>query len=266
MFSSTQLGDVMETTCNQCKSRFRITEQQLKQAYGKVCCGECGCVFNALTSLRSYDGELLSEFGDSVVAEADDSSDEPTRPVTDFDSAPQQRDSVELSLQQAMYGDDRRGRLAASPLSWFVGIVVLIAIGLAQAIYYQRYALIEDPRFQQQVITLCELLPCAPQQFSSTEQLRLLERNVFTHPVTSGALMVTGSFVNQAPFAQRPPDMLISLFDIQGNLIANRVFKPAEYLLEQRNRGVIEPDIPVQFRLEIVDPGTDALTYEFEFL
>ncbi len=97
------------------------------------------------------------------------------------------------------------------------------------------------------------------------EEIRLIERNVFTHPVASGALMVTGSFVNQAPFAQKPPDLLISLFDVQGRLIANRLFQPADYLLDDRNRKVIEPDIPVQFRLEIVDPGTNALTYEFEF-
>jgi hypothetical protein len=77
--------------------------------------------------------------------------------------------------------------------------------------------------------------------------------------------MVTGSFVNQAPFAQKLPELLISLFDVQGKLIANRLFAPSEYLLDDKNRGVIKPDLPIQFRLEIVDPGTDALTYEFEF-
>ena len=33
-----------------------------------------------------------------------------------------------------------------------------------------------------------------------------------------------------------------------------------------KNRIRMEVAKPVQFRLEIVDPGTDALTYEFEFL
>lgn len=261
MFTSTHPGDVLETTCDQCKSRFRITEQQLKQAYGKVCCGECGCVFNALSSLRSHAGEPPPEPREQRVADAD----EPTRPVTAPGGADADPANVALSLQQAMYGDENRSRLASSPLVWFVGILLLLALGLVQAVYYQRPALIEDPRYQQQVITLCRLLPCAAGEFSSVGQIRLLERNVFTHPVTTGALMVTGSFVNEAPFAQRPPDMLISLFDIQGNLIANRVFEPSEYLLERRSRDVIEPDDPVQFRLEIVDPGTDALTYEFEF-
>jgi hypothetical protein len=52
---------------------------------------------------------------------------------------------------------------------------------------------------------------------------------------------------------------------VQGKLIANRRFQANEYLLEDRNRSVIAPQVPIQFRLEIVDPGTDALTYEFEF-
>jgi hypothetical protein len=152
-----------------------------------------------------------------------------------------------------------------SPLTWLIGILLLSAMGVAQTIYYQRYELIENPRYQQQVINICQLLPCSQSQFSSTEQIRLLERNVFTHPVSSNALMMTGSFVNKAPFAQKLPDMLISLFDVKGKLIANRVFMAPEYLLTDKNRRVMPPEKPVQFRLEVIDPGTDALTYEFEF-
>ena len=62
MFSSTHLGEVMETTCPQCKSRFRLTEKQLSQAFGKVCCGECGNVFNAMTDLQNYEGALPPDY------------------------------------------------------------------------------------------------------------------------------------------------------------------------------------------------------------
>jgi predicted Zn finger-like uncharacterized protein len=271
MFSSTHLGEIMETTCNQCKSRFRITEKQLKQAYGKVCCGECGSVFNAMIGLKNYDGELPPDyllqqydedepFIDDTVTElvyADEPSMHPNE--SEPENAP------ELSLHEAMYGSKRRSFLTMSPLTWLIGILLLSAIGVAQAIYYQRYELIENPRYQQQVINICQLLPCAPSQFSSTEQIRLLERNVFTHPVSSNALMMTGSFVNKAPFAQKLPDMLISLFDVKGKLIANRLFAAPEYLLTDKNRSVMQPEKPVQFRLEVIDPGVDALTYEFEF-
>ena len=262
MYKSTHLGDVMETTCNQCNSRFRLTEKQLKQAYGKVRCGECGCIFNALQGLKNYEGELPPNYYEQL---EDDSGEDKTLPVTDFESATEAEKRRELSLHEAMYGSERRAFFNLGPLGWFIGILLLGAVGIAQAIYYQRYQLIEDPRYQQQVIHLCEILPCAETAFASTEQLRLLERNVFTHPVANDALMVTGSFTNQAPFAQKLPDMLISLFDVQGKLIANRMFKPAEYMPDDKNRGIIKPDAVIQFRLEIVDPGTDALTYEFEF-
>jgi len=257
MFSRTHLGEVMETSCEQCKSRFRITEAQLRQAYGKVRCGECGAVFNALLDLRNYEGELPPRYRQAP-APADANAGA-------ADSAARASQRQPLSLHEAMYGSERRSFFSLGPLSWFIGILLLLAIGGAQAIYYQRYQLIEDPRFQQQVIGLCRLLPCAQSEFSSPEQIRLVERNVFTHPVAANALMVTGSFVNQAPFAQKMPELLISLFDVQGRLIANRLFQPGEYLLEDRNRSVVAPQVPIQFRLEIVDPGTDALTYEFEF-
>jgi len=264
MISSTHLGEVMETTCNQCKSRFRLTENQLRQAYGKVCCGECGCVFNAMTSLKNYEGELPANYFE-LKREEDELLHDKTLPVTDFDVETEFVERRQVSLHEAMYGSERRSFFSLGPLAWFVGILLLAAVGIAQAIYYQRYQLIENPRYQQQVINLCQVLPCAETAFSSTEQVRLLERNVFTHPVANNALMVTGSFVNQAPFVQKLPELLISLFDVQGKLIANRLFSAPEYLLDNKNRGVVKPGLPVQFRLEIVDPGTDALTYEFEF-
>jgi len=258
MVSSTHLGEVMETSCDQCKSRFRLTETQLRKAYGKVRCGECGAVFNALLALKNYEGELPPRYQQQAPGETDSNAGH-------ANAAARDNQSQALSLHEAMYGSERRSFFAIGPLSWFIGILLLLALGAAQAIYYQRYQLIEDPRFQQQVISLCQFLPCAQREFASSEQIRLLERNVFTHPVASNALMVTGSFVNQAPFAQKMPELLISLFDVQGRLIANRLFQPNEYLLEDRNRSVVAPQAPIQFRLEIIDPGTDALTYEFEF-
>ncbi len=233
-------GGVMETSCDHCQSRFRVFEQQLHAARGRVKCGECGRIFDAMTSLKTPEGELSLDYLSGA--------------------------KPELSLHEAMYGD-RHNRLSSfAPLLWLIGILLLSGLGIAQAVYYQRYSLIEKPKYQKQVLSLCQLVPCNESQFSSTQQIKLLERNVFTHPVQSSALMVTGSFVNQANFDQKLPDLLVSLFDIQGNLIANRLFTPVEYLQADKNRTLMVNSKPIQFRLEISDPGTDALTYEFEFM
>lgn len=258
MFKRTQLGKILETCCDQCKSRFRITENQLQQALGKARCSECGSVFNALIALRNYEGKLPPDYYDES-EEADPLFDAGESFNSEREFTPQ------LSLHEAMYGSERRSFFSLMPLLRFIGILLLVALIAAQTIYYQRYQLIETPRFQQQVMNLCEILPCAEISFSSINQIKMLERNVFTHPVIPGALMVSGSFVNQAPFAQKFPDILISLFDVKGNLIANRRFTGAQYLHEDKTVQTMQPEKLVQFRLEIVDPGTDALTYEFEF-
>lgn len=261
MPKKTHLGDVMETSCPRCSSHYRITDNQLQAALGRVKCGQCGMIFNALQSLKSFDGEKPTGYQPSPTASNEDSDQ-----VTDIEirAEPKVTES-ELSLHEAMYGHKRNSLAHFSPFLLFVGILILIVVGIAQAVYYQRFQLIDKPRFQKQVLSLCELVPCGESQFSSIRQIKLLERNVFTHPVTSNALMVTGSFINQAPFTQKLPRMLVSLFDIKGELIANRVFEPAEYLQEDKNRTTMASNKSVQFRLEIIDPGTDALTYEFEF-
>jgi len=258
MTKKTHLGDVMETSCPHCSSHYRVTDTQLQAALGRVKCGECGMVFNALQSLKSFDGELPPNYRPPTPST-------PVTPAAELPAAKPDTLAEELSLHKAMYGHERNSIAHFAPFLWFLGILLLIVVGIAQAVYYQRYTLINEPKYQQQVLSLCELVPCGEAGFSSIRQIKLLERNVFTHPVISNALMVTGSFVNQAPFEQKLPNMLVSLFDIQGNLIANRIFYPSEYLQADKNRNSLPTGKLLQFRLEIIDPGTDALTYEFEF-
>jgi predicted Zn finger-like uncharacterized protein len=250
MFKSSPLGDIMETSCLQCNARYRITDDQLKIAVGKVRCGECGIVFNALSSLKTY---------------ADSTQPANIRPQSVSPEIPHPPNN-ELSLHEAMYGERKGSFTHFSPLLWLVGILLLLVLAIAQTIYYQRYELISNPRYQQQILGLCELVPCANSEFSSSRQIKLLERNVFTHPVKPNALMVTGSFVNEAPFIQKLPKLLVTLFDVQGNLIANRQFMSDEYLQSGDKLTALQSNKPIQFRLEILDPGTEALTYEFEFL
>ena len=165
-----------------------------------------------------------------------------------------------------MYGEEKNSFAFFYPLLWLIGILLLLVMTTTQAFYYQRYELIGSAQYQQKILTLCRFVPCANSLFSSSHQIKLLDRNVFTHPVKLNALMMTGSFVNEAPFPQKPPKLLVSLFDIQGNLIANRQFVSEEYLHSNRQISALKSNEPIQFRLEVLDPGTEALTYEFEFI
>ena len=241
MNSHARLDDIMQTTCLYCGSVFRITQQQLDQAHGKVRCGACGEQFNALLTLENY----------------------PSDPPRETQSAA--KPATPVSLEAAMYGDEDTARRHNPQWLWGLGILGLLALLVVQVIYYLRYDLIAQPEYQQQVLNLCRLLPCDEQRFHSPQQLRLSERNVYTHPTRDQALLINGRFVNQAPFPQQPLRLRISLSDLQGNLIANRLFTPEEYLVDPGLRR-IEPGQSVPFRLEIFDPDEKAMTYEFDFV
>ena len=134
MHKTNQSG-VMETTCPHCQSRFRIFERQLHSGKGQVQCGECSKVFDAMASLQNYDGRR---------DKGRRNNDRQPRPVEKVDSIANVR--PELSLHEAMYGDRRRRFPHFSPLLWLTGILLLSSLGIAQAVYYQRYTLIENPR------------------------------------------------------------------------------------------------------------------------
>jgi predicted Zn finger-like uncharacterized protein len=282
MSYSMQLGDRLQTRCTHCDSRFRVTLEQLDVARGRVRCSQCQQVFNALTHLDNYtadsyaDGTVQKRIDSTMVqppagqTDTENSHSKSINPATKGEAfePPEeaQTDTPVLSLDEAMYGGEEPPKSGPiRPLLWSVGILALLIVSIVQLVYYQRYHLIGSSQYQQQILGLCKLLPCDRSRFANPSQIRMLERHVFSHPTRNSALMVTGSFVNDAPFAQALPGMLISLSDINGRLIANREFDRREYLAGASQSHVL-PGQTVQFRLEIIDPGEAALTYEFEFI
>jgi len=250
-----QLSDTVQTTCPHCGSIFRLTGDQLESARGIVRCGECQQVFNSLLSLEDFTGE----FDASLIQQQQDKT---KTALSEPPIVPPDDESV--TLKQAMYGENHKSINSFKPLLWVAGILLLVITVIIQTVYYQRYTLISSPHYQQQILNLCQILPCDESRFSNLAQIKILDRNIFTHPTRKDALMVSGSFVNKASFSQAVPSLLISLSDSQGNFIANRLFKSEEFLADITiNR--LKPGKPVQFRLEIIDPGNEALAYEFEF-
>ena len=258
-----QLSDTMQTSCPNCGSIFLISPEHLEAARGQVRCGECMQVFNALLSLENYTGDF-SRLKSSQPQDNLNLQQVPDDPIENTSLNASDASDASVSLKQAMYGNNYKSSNNFKPLLWIAGILLLVILVIVQTVYYQRYKLISSSHYQQQILSLCQILPCDESRFTNLSQVKLLERNIFTHPTRKNALMVSGSFVNRAPFSQPVPELLISLSDAKGKFIANRLFK-AEEFLSDKSIQLLEPGKPVQFRLEIQDPGSEALAYEFEF-
>ncbi|MEJ2435946.1 MAG: DUF3426 domain-containing protein, partial [Pseudolabrys sp.] len=71
----------MFTRCPECKTIFRVTDEQLEAAGGRVRCGHCAAIFNARDSLADSAAELQRRDGlEAQSGEANQSADHGPRP------------------------------------------------------------------------------------------------------------------------------------------------------------------------------------------
>ncbi|MBL7005402.1 MAG: DUF3426 domain-containing protein, partial [Gammaproteobacteria bacterium] len=145
------------------------------------------------------------------------------------------------------------------------GIIACVTIASLQWIYFDRHHLIKDARYQTVILSMCDYLNCDNRNFKNLNQFSLLERNIFTHPTHKKALLISGSYSNEAPFTQGAPNLKISMFNLQGNPIAQRIFHAEEYLSGNTPKQITSGET-IHFKLEVADPNTVAITYEFEFI
>ncbi len=148
-----------------------------------------------------------------------------------------------------------------------LGMLVFSAALLVQLAFFRSSQLLDRfPGLQPYVERICTTLPCRYSGPRDVSQIKLVNRDIRVHPKVNNALLISATFINRAPFKQPYPDITISLSDLSGALVAQRRFTPAEYLGRLNSPFLLMPSSkPVQIALEVVDPGKDAVNFEFTF-
>ncbi len=249
----------MQAECPHCHTLFRVTETQLDIADGMVRCGFCKQVFDARAAndLRP-DEDRLHAFEDT---------------------SPERGQQAELSrqieaAQEPFSSGEPEGIVPGSAgsytmlatVSWSLAILILIAALAAEYIWFNQPELVLDPRLKSLKAKLCELTDCQHLQLRDPSKIEMISRNVYSHPNEKDALMVSTTLVNHASYAQPYPDVQIDFSNVRGELVASRRFMPEEYLQTGSEQlSLLQSGNPITFVLEIVDPGKQAITYEFSF-
>ncbi len=149
---------------------------------------------------------------------------------------------------------------------WVSGSVLLMMIFLLQTVYFKHDDLGRNPALHSWIELFCKPLNCSVALPIDISRLELLGQDIRSHPKSKEALLVNTTIINNAPYVQAYPGLLLTFSDMNGRKIAMRRFSPAEYLNRSVNRrkGML-PDAPVQIELEIFDPGSNAVNFEFDF-
>lgn len=159
---------------------------------------------------------------------------------------------------------------------WWFRLFMLLLIGVLVAALYgyrNRPQLYNNPTIRPVLETGCQLLRCEVPARVALDQLRMVKKNMYSHPNIPGALIVNVSFVNDAEFDQQLPALHMVLSNRVGRTVAKRNFFPNEYMGSKAKSnddnaefsGTIAAGQQLDVVLEVTDPGRDAQSFEFFF-
>ena len=241
----------MYTQCNHCNAIFRVTMKELTAAQGLLRCGECDNIFDAMKNLS----QTLPEerrFAQKLVKMAPVEIQEPSTIEHTTPKSKRLPQDLKHKLSNARYF-----------ISIIVGILVLLL--LLQVLYSNRHWLAQQPITSPIIRQLCTLVDCDITPYRDIRKIRLLSRNVYSHPNTPKVLTISASIQNEATFPQPYPLIEISFLDKNNKVLALRRFPPEEYLQNSKGK-LMSTGIPDELLLNITDPGDEAIRFQFRFM
>tara|TARA_R110002167_G_scaffold37515_9_gene117585 strand:+ start:1442 stop:2557 length:1116 start_codon:yes stop_codon:yes gene_type:complete len=155
---------------------------------------------------------------------------------------------------------------------WFISSILfilnfsLLLILIAQASWFHYEELAKYPKIAQLYELTCQELGCDLPVLSNISKIENGNLVVRSHPTIFDALIIETIITNHASFEQAFPNISLSFSNINNQAIAQRLFKPAEYLNKELLSWPGMPsEQPIQITFEIIDPGPEAVNYKINF-
>jgi len=280
----------MYLQCPKCLTVYAANATMLRNGQGEVRCGACLTIFDALEALSD---EIPK--ADSVQAGPVPAIDRPPKQTADgsrqIETCKDEEDNGAVLLDtfkiekpsprpesgvheipESLREDWQRMQTVRAARLRNIGLGALALLLLAGPVVQYMWFEPEDllrrfPQARTAVEAFCKRAGCLLPASRDPARIQLLSRAVRAHPDFEGALLVSATFSNKAPWPQPFPYLKFSLYNVNGQTIASRVFSPQIYLA-----GALPPDAmlpsgqPVQVSLEMLAPEEAAVSFEFSFL
>lgn len=234
----------MFTQCTHCKAVFRVTMKEITTAQGKLRCGECANTFDAMETLSNT---LPSEnLGDKLSS----------------------TQKSEAFAKRHHSNDDNKSDkpFFIRPLWISLVITLLVSLLLLQVLYTYRNWLAHQPLTASLTRNFCKITNCVITPQRQVNQIEILSKNVYGHPNDPNSLIVTASLKNLATHKQPYPLIEVSFLNKKEEIVALQRFRPDSYTKNKPGHEYFNPGETLTFRMKIMDPGSEAVRFQFRFL
>lgn len=195
----------------------------------------------------------------------------PTAPATGAASTPEDDTPIRATVP---FGDLRRepvsvagGRSSRTrTLLWSLVVIALLGLLVAQVTWFQFDRLSAIPELRPFYEKGCELAGCQLKPLVNVAAIQSRKLVVRTDPDNRSQLLVDAVIINRADFEQPFPAIALTFSNLNGDVVAQSIFTPEEYLAgEARELDSMPIDTPVRIAIRIRDPGRDAVNYNLDF-
>ena len=247
----------MLTRCPNCETHFRVTAEQLKARSGRVRCGECQHVFNALDSLVE----------ESVVVTAPLASESTQQDVAallaEAEAEVAEADATEPEPVEAEVADWSETFPEPPPpprrWPWAIGsLAALIALSVQAVLAFRVELAVLMPETRPALVALCDIADCEVGLPAKVTLVGIEASDLHPDSEHAGRLALTATLKNRAPFAQQFPHLELTLTDTADQTIARKVLAPEAYLPPKTAFAAgMQPNADIVVAIGI-DPGEMA--------
>ena len=259
----------MMTRCPGCGTVFRVYEDQLAARGGKVRCGQCTTIFDALATLvadpEPADVETAPEppSGRHPPPRADELAQVEAAVSQPLGTTLPPESEISYSEDEAEFDFGPRRRARSVTLLWAFGCCAAgLALAGQLAHAYRGELAAFWPESRPWLAAMCRPLRCAIPLPQHAELISIETSELAAERGAAGVLTLSGVLRNRATFAQAHPALELTLTDAQDRPLARRVLAPKDYLGERAGREpAFAPGGEASFKLHIDAAGLGASGY-----
>ena len=146
---------------------------------------------------------------------------------SEYDDATHGSPSLDNPLLRTSYQTDPRPRR----MLWISGIALLLAILLAQGIYFFRATIMEVyPQTRVYLVTACSYVGCVMSWGRDDAAIKIEASDLIESPANPGRILLTATLVNRSNVKQELPAIELRLTDNSNQILASRIMQPRDYL------------------------------------
>lgn len=192
------------------------------------------------------------------------SPDYDTGTVSDSDPLVANSPYTNLRREPVSVAGNGSGRLRK--VLWTLVVLALVGALVAQVTWFQFDRLSSIPELRPFYEKGCDIAGCELKPLIDVDAIQSRKLVVRTNPENRSQLVVDAVIINRAAFEQPFPAIALTFSNLNGDVVAQSVFTPEEYLAgEGKEMEAMPTDTPVRILINIRDPGRDAVNYNIAF-